>query len=258
MLQVVAQSPRLYELPRSRWWLGGLRQVIPWLQTCSLPGIQRLLRRLGVHYKRGRRYVHSPDLAYRAKCARISRLLRLAGRYPGRIVVSYQDELTYYRKPTVAQGYARAGSDEPHAVQATGSNTHQRIAASTNVQTGATLSWQRSKLDRRTLLRYFQAVGAAYPAAYRVYVIVDNWPVHFHADVTTGLAGSKVRLVPLPTYAPWLNPVEKVWRKLYQEILHQHEFAADWPALQDKVQAWLDQWTGPSPDLLRYIGLSPD
>jgi transposase len=38
------------------------------------------------------------------------------------------------------------------------------------------------------------------------------------------LAPSKIVLVPLPTYAPWTNPVEKVWRKLCQEVLHLHEF----------------------------------
>jgi hypothetical protein len=28
--------------------------------------------------------------------------------------------------------------------------------------------------------------------------------------------------------------------------------------LQEAVQAWLDRWSGPSPALLRYVGLHPD
>lgn len=252
------QSPRLFERARSRWTLTDLRQVLPWAAQLSLPGLQRVLRRLGVRYKRGRRYVHSPDLDYRQKVARITRLLRLAAQHPHRIVVLYQDELTYYRKPTVAQGYAVEGGDGPHAVQGTGRDQKRRIASSLHPATGQVVSWQRSKFDRQTLLRYFLAVAAAYPAAYRVYLVVDNWPVHFHPQVLAGLAGSKVRLVALPTYAPWLNPVEKVWRKLYQEILHLHPWVGEWTTLQEAVQTWLDQWTRPSPELLRYVGLSPD
>jgi len=33
-----------------------------------------------------------------------------------------------------------------------------------------------------------------------------------------------ITLVYLPTYAPWLNPIEKLWRKAYQEVLHLHRF----------------------------------
>jgi len=256
--QVVQQAPRLFGLARSRWWLDGIRQAVAWLGRCSLSGIHRLLRRLGVVYKRGRRHVHSPDLAYRQKVAVIQRLVGLAGRYPARCRVLYQDELTYYRKPTVGYDYAGRGTDRPHAEQGTGSNTKRRIASSLDVQTGVTHSWQRDKFDRRTLLAYLRHVGEQYPQAWRVYIIVDNWPVHFHAEVLNGLMGSRVRLVGLPTYAPWLNPVEKLWRWLYQEILHQHELVGQWARLQEEVQAWLDRWTEPSPALLRYTGLHPD
>ncbi len=94
MQEVVQQAPRLFGLARSRWWLAGIRQAVAWLAHRSLPGIHRLLRRLGVVYKRERRHVHSPDLAYRQKVAVIARLLGLARRYPERVRVLYQDELT--------------------------------------------------------------------------------------------------------------------------------------------------------------------
>jgi transposase len=64
-----------------------------------------------------------------------------------------------------------------------------------------------------------------------------------------------VRLLRLPTYAPWTNPIEKVWRKLKQEVLHQHDFGDDWAGLQQAVQGWL-AWAAPA-DLLRYTGLRP-
>jgi hypothetical protein len=53
------------------------------------------------------------------------------------------------------------------------------------------------------------------------------------------------------------SPVEKVWRKLYQEVLHLHPWTNAWEQLQATVQAWLDQWAEGSTALLHYVGLWP-
>ena len=100
-----------------------------------------------------------------------------------------------------------------------------------------------------------EAVLAVYPTAQRIYVIQDNWPVHFHPELRAALVQTPIRLVRLPTYAPWTNPVEKVWRKLYAAVLHLHRFADAWDELTQTVQAWLDQWAEPTSHLLRYVGL---
>jgi len=256
--EVVRRSPRLYGLKRSRWWLDGLRQVVSWLRRLSLAGVHKLLRRLGIRYKRGRRYVHSPDPEYDQKMAVLQTIRELVAAEPQRFVMVYEDELTYYRRPTVAQGYAVQGSDEPLARQGLGANLSQRIAASLDVMSGALFAWQRKHFDRWTLIGYYQALEARYPDTECIFVVQDNWPVHFHPDVLAALAGSKVVLVPLPTYAPWTNPMEKVWRKLYQEVLHLHEFAERWGELTTTVGDWLDQFADGSPELLRYVGLCPN
>ncbi len=254
---MVRRSPRLYGLDRSRWWLDGLRQVVVWLRGLSLAGVYKLLRRLGIRYKRGRRYVHSPDPEYDEKMKVIEAIRQLVAQEPRRFVLLYEDEMTYYRRPTVAQGYAVVGSDEPHARQGTGANLFCRIAASLDVSSGRLFSWQRTHFDRWTLIRYYRALEEAYPEAEVIFIAQDNWPVHFHDDVLAALASTKIILVPLPTYAPWTNPVEKVWRKLYQEVLHLHEFADRWSELRQEVDVWLSRFAHGSPQLLRYVGLCP-
>ncbi|MCB8937396.1 MAG: transposase [Ardenticatenaceae bacterium] len=66
-----------------------------------------------------------------------------------------------------------------------------------------------------------------------------------------------VQLLPLPTYASWLNPIEKLWRWLKQEVLHLHRFSDDWPELREVVASFLDQFATGSDALLRYVGLLP-
>lgn len=161
------------------------------------------MRGFGLAYKRGRRHIHSPDWEYDTKVYRIETIAWYSRQAPQRIVRLYEDELTYYRHPTLAQGYARCGSDLPHAEQGTGYNSARRIAACLDVETGQLLAWQRAHFDRETLLKFYQAVEAAYPQADQLFLIHDTWPVHWHPDLVEGLRGSKLTLVGLPTYAPW-------------------------------------------------------
>ena len=82
-----------------------------------------------------------------------------------------------------------------------------------------------------------------------------NWPTEARADAVQDEL--PIQLLCLPTYASWLNPAEKLWRKLYQELLHLHRYSADWEALKRAVGDFLTQFQGGSPALLRYIGLLP-
>ena len=59
----------------------------------------------------------------------------------------------------------------------------------------------------------------------------------------------------LPTYAPWLNPIEKLWRWLRQDQLYVHRLAQDWSVLRQRVNAFFDQFAAGSHALLRYVGL---
>jgi transposase len=65
------------------------------------------------------------------------------------------------------------------------------------------------------------------------------------------------RLTPLflPTYASWLNPIEKLWRWLKQDVLHLHRLAHDLMKLRQRVLDFLDQFTSGSQPLLHYVGL---
>ena len=215
-----------------------------------------MLKRFDIHYKRGRQYVHSPDLDYHHKLSQIADAIAQVLAQPDQYVLVYEDEFTYYRRPSLAQAYGRAGQDDVRAYTGLRSNTKRRIAASLNLLTGQVHAWQRASFRRHTLLRFFRSLADAYPHAQTIFVVLDNWPVHFHPDIVQGLTGARLVFLRLPTYAPWTNPIEKLWRKLYQEHLHLHRLVDDWQQLQASIDSWLAQFAQPSPDLLRYVGLA--
>ncbi len=255
--ELVRRSPRLCGLARSRWRLADLGRVVPWLRGRAPGAVHRILRRLGVRYKRGRLYLHSPDPADEAKLAAVTAAQALARAHPGAVVLLYQDEFTYHRRPSIGRAFAPTRADAPRAAAGLGTNKQRRVAACLDAATGRVFCWQRHRFDRKTLLRFCAAVADAHPDAEAIFLAQDNWPVHFHADVLAGLP-PRIVLLPLPTYAPWTNPVEDLWRLLNGEVLHQHDFADDWAELHAAVATWLDRWAESSPDLLRLVGLCPD
>ncbi len=283
ILHVVRRSPQLYGFTTTRWRLAQLRAACSWLRVTTDSGLSQLLARLGISYKRGRDYVHSPDPHYPDKLALIEELRRRSQVEPERFVFLYADQMTYYRQPSLAQAYESTGVLQPLAIRSHAKNTTFRIMAALNAITGQVLYRQRSHTDISTLVDFWYALRQHYSEAETIYVVVDNWPVHFHPTVLAPLqaqnfpwppyvpphwpteADSKVRrdnlpihLLCLPTYASWLNPIEKLWRWLKQDVLHLHRLSHDWQALKLAVAHFLDAFSGDSPSLLRYVGLLPD
>ena len=256
------RGPGAHGLARPRWRLADLRRAAPSLAGYSLSGVSRLLGRLGVRRARGRLHVHSPDLEYAAKRALVDAAVREARERPDRVRVFYGDECGLYRQPTLAATYAPKG-EEPLARLSHRANTCHRVAGALDAVTGRVVWTGQARVRVPALRRFLRALRAAAPAAARLVLVWDNWPVHRHPDVLAEAGRLGIELLWLPTYAPWLNPIEKLWRLLKQDHLHHHRLADDWDALRAQIAAALDRYgDGPAaaPErlaLLRYAGLLP-
>lgn len=241
------------------------------------------MQRLRISYKRARDYLHSPDVHYQEKMTEIEACLALARAEPERYTFLYLDEMSFYRHPTLSWDYAPTGSTLPLAQRSHRSNTSARILGAMNAITGQVTYFIRSATPMATFRMFYHHVHSLYPQAERIFIAQDNWPLHDHPDVTVILeeqeftwrpnkpanwpseprsalkpADLPIQLLFVPTYAPWTNPIEKLWRWLRQEILHLHRQSDDWPQLKDRVGKFLDQFSGLSPQLLRYTGLLPN
>lgn len=131
-----------------------------------------------------------------------------------------------------------------------------RVAGFLDDCTGALLCWDASKITASKLARCFKEVSAAYAGYETVYVAIDNWPVHFHPKVEAALAASpNIRILRLPTYSPWLNPIEKVWRFARQKAAHAHRLSGDFGAFKDRIRDCLAGTAADLQALLQYVGL---
>lgn len=253
------------------------------LKVTTLSGLWQALRYLGISYKRARDYLHSPDPHYDPKLVWIATRFLAAQHAPQRFPLLYVDELTFYRQPSLASAYASMGPDQPLARRSYRSDTKARVIAAMDACTGRVIYLLRSRTNIAVLREFHLKVREAYPDAETIYLVEDNWPMHAHPDVLASLQKQNypwaprltpkwaavkpnaafqadnlpIQLLFLPTYAPWTNPIEKLWRWLYQEQLHLHRLSDAWEDLQQRVRDFLDGFAQPSPALLHYVGLLP-
>jgi DDE superfamily endonuclease len=236
----------------SRWTLRTVRVSVKWLTGYSLSGVWRVLQACGLGLHAARARLFSPDPDYRGKVRRLHRGLRDAARHPDTVVALFLDEFGYRRWPEVAPTWGL----ETAVAQRAGTNQQWRTIGALNALTGPVTYLDGYIVGRRQVMQFYAQLDHTYPAADLLYVIQDNWNIHTHPDVLAALARyPRIKPVWLPTYAPWLNPIEKLWRWVRQDILKMHRWVEDWPQVKQLVRAFLDQFAQGSPDLLRYVGL---
>lgn len=243
---------------RTRWRLQDVGRALAWLNGYSEAGIYKVLKRLGFSRKRARAFIRSPDPGFQAKWRAILQAFEEAINHPQQVAFLLVDELTYYRQPVPAPAYHRRGQSQPKARKAHRANTRTRLVAALDAITGRVLYMQRSKIGKQALPLFYAQLRAAYPHLQKVYVVQDNWPTHKLPEVLNALAEHCLTPLFFPTYASWLNPIEKLWRWLRQDILHLHALADDLDTLRQQVIEFLDQFAGGSYPLLRYVGLLSD
>jgi transposase len=90
-----------------------------------------------------------------------------------------------------------------------------------NYQTGETVVIFRPHKRRKEVAELLQAILDRHPTE-TVYVAWDNSSTHEDDEVEAVVRAAAGRLVLLylPTYSPWLNPIERLWRQFRREVTH--------------------------------------
>jgi transposase len=275
----------------SRWRLKDIKaEVFSWLKLTTIQGLWSVMRRLKVHYKASCNYIHSPDLDYDVKWATIESTISQCvanakeasqGENEERVIVLCLDELTYYNQPSLADTYALCGNEQTKAQRALGATKTARLVGAINIQSGQVFIDQKSKITIANFIAFLKSIVELNPNT-RIYIIIDNWPIHYHPNVIAALEDQKwahrfrippswqdikvnkkyqglnlpIQFLPLPTYASWLNPIEKLWRWLKQVVIHVNPYAQEWQTLKDKVLLFFNRVNELPIEVLNYLGLN--
>jgi transposase len=127
-----------------------------------------------------------------------------------------------------------------------------------NYHTGEVLVLVRQHKRRPEVAELLQALLDRDPTK-TIYVTWDNCNTHPDDEVEAVVRGAAGRLVLLylPTYSPWLNPIEMLWRHFRREVTHCELFAS----VKELVNATLDffeRYNRRPASVLSIIGAHPN
>jgi putative transposase len=123
-----------------------------------------------------------------------------------------------------------------------------------NYHTGETVVLFRRRKRRSEIAELLQALVEKHPTE-KVYVAWDNNCTHEDDEIeeVVRAAAGRLVLLYLPTYSPWLNPIEMLWRHLRREVTHCELFETK-QALLAAAQAFFDRYNQCPEHILSVIG----
>jgi putative transposase len=244
VLMAVRRRPRALGQPYSMWTYQRLADYMA-EQTglrVSYETVRRVLAAGGIVLSRPQHKVSSPDPEYLVKKRRLKK----------GDVFYYADEFNLSWLPTLRAMYSPVGQQVmiPTPRQP---DKYYGIGA-VNYHTGETVVLFRRRKRRVEIAELLQALLDKHPTG-TIYVAWDNVDTHEDDEVeeVVRAAAGRLILLYLPTYSPWLNPIEMLWRHFRREVTHCELFETK-QALLAAAQQFFDRYNQCPERILSVIG----
>lgn len=133
---------------------------------------------------------------------------------------------------------------------------HYGIGA-VNYHSGETVVLVRRRKRRKEIAELLETLLEKHPDD-TIYVTWDNANTHQDDEVEAVVRGAAGRLILLylPTYSPWLNPIEMLWRYFRREVTH-CELFENIKALISATYDFFDRCNHQPESVLSAIGAHP-
>jgi putative transposase len=234
---VTTQTPRAFGFVRSRWCCE-LVVLLLWRLhhlDVSRETVRRWLRQADIVWRRPRPVLKRRDPQYDAILAGLRDLLL---DLPADETVVFEDEVDVALNPDIGCMWMRRGQQAE--VVTPGDNDKCYLAGSLHWRSGKLIATAGPKRDGELFVDHLEELCRRLRRYKVIHVILDNAKFHECWAVWEFLYrhGDRVKLHFLPKYAPELNPIERVWWALHEQITRNHQ-CQDLRELVDLVFAWL-------------------
>ncbi|HZQ10424.1 MAG TPA: IS630 family transposase [Anaerolineae bacterium] len=167
----------------------------------------------------------------------------------------YADEFNVSWLPTLRALWSPIGQQV--MIPTPGQPTKRYGIGAVNYHTGETVVLFRRHKRRREIAELLRALVEKHPTE-TIYVVWDNADTHQDDEVEAVVRGAAGQLILLylPTYSPWLNPIEMLWRHFRREVTHCELFEGIDPLLT-AARNFFDRYNLCPQRILSIIGSHP-
>jgi transposase len=245
---VAGARPDSQGVPLTRWSLPRLADHLAeqGIVEISAAHLGRVLGEVGLSFQRTRTWKASPDPDYEPKATRILELK--AGPPPdGGHVVAFDQMGPISLKPTAGAGWAPR--KRPERQRATYHKRHgtRYVFAGYDLHDDRLRVRLRPRRRGRDNLAFMTQIRAAIPARRKIYWIQDGLSANWTPDIRTFATANKIELVPTPTYASYLNPVECHFFPVQEFVVNNADYL-DWDAFAWALARHVKHRNGPHRD----------
>ena len=176
--------------------------------------LRTTLHRLGLRWRRPRLAMpRKTDPEQAAKQWRIAEAVLGAG---PEAAILYADESRVQTLPLVRAMWSWVG--QQWRVPTPGANTARAIFGALEIRTGRWTYLVRERMRKEDFIAFLEHLLVVSPA-HPIILIVDNYSSHTAGDVKAWLAAHpRLQLHFLPKYCSHLNPVERIWLQLKDDL----------------------------------------
>lgn len=229
--KLVEQEPREAGYSFSTWTCADLlREVIrKGYQAVSSETIRVHLQTLGYRVRRPVLSIASPDPDYQQKVKKLKRYQKQAKN--GEILLYYQDEIDLNLLPGIMRCWTLQGVQRK--IPTPGVNQKQYGFGAVNYVSGQTahrIEEHKNSAGFCAFIEQFMQTVTQAPDYHgqKIVLVVDNFIIHHSRKTQQFLEkyADQLLLFMLPTYSPWLNLIERLWKHLRRKVTHNHLFAS--------------------------------
>jgi transposase len=228
IVAVAGARPDQQGVPLTRWSLRRLARFLGGQGIEVSPTqLGRILARAGLSFQRTRSWKASPDPEYELKAARVLALCR--ERPVDGVVISFDEMGPLSLQPQQGAGWALRRRAERHRATYTRRSGVRQLFAAYDVHADRLRARLRPRKRGTDVLTFMRTIRAAYPRRKRIYWIQDNLSCHWTPAIREWASANNVELVPTPTYASYLNPVECHFLPISEFVVKNADYL-DWDA----------------------------
>ncbi|EBX8951479.1 TPA_asm: IS630 family transposase [Salmonella enterica subsp. enterica serovar Typhimurium] len=231
---LVQRSPKDFGWLRSRWSTELLALVINRLFDVTLhrSTLHRYLRQADMVWRRAAPTLKIKDPHYEEKRLVIDQALaQEQTAHP----VFYQDEVDIDLNPKIGADWMPKGQQKRIATP--GQNQKHYLAGALHSGTGRVHYVSGSSKSSYLFISLLETLRRTYRRAKTITLVADNYIIHKSRKVERWLEENpKFRLLFLPMYSPWLNPIERLWLSLHETITRNHQCRYMWQLLKQVAQ----------------------
>ena len=247
IVAVAGARPYTQGVALTRWSLRRLAAHLAEVEgiDVSPAHLGRILAAAGLSFQRTRSWKASPDPDYEAKAARV---IALCKRPPKNSAVIAFDQMgPISLRPTHGAGWAPKGRPERHRA------TFNRRAGVRYGFGAYDLGSDRLRLRLRPrrrgcdVLSYMRQIRLCYPSQITIYWIQDNLSANWTPEIREFAEDNRIVLVPTPTYASYLNPIECHFGPIAEFVVKNADYL-DWDAFAHALARHISYRNGPHRD----------